>query len=84
MTVYIVLDTVCLFSCRFEAPPSCPGPASHLIASIYISSCACRISDPNSSAAASAVMQVDEEALTVTVQAGVPQRDLLDYLAKYQ
>ena len=28
-------------------------------------------------------MQVDEDKRTVTVQAGVPQRDLLDYLAKY-
>ena len=28
-------------------------------------------------------MQVDEDGRTVTVQAGVPQRDLLDYLANY-
>ena len=29
-------------------------------------------------------IQVDEPALTATVQAGVPQRILLDYLASYK
>lgn len=34
--------------------------------------------------AAAAVMQVNEDDMTVTVQAGVPQRNLLDYLASYK
>lgn len=29
-------------------------------------------------------IQVDEDALTVTVAAGIPQRILLDYLSHYQ
>lgn len=43
----------------------------------------CRIENPDQAAAEGATMVVDESKGTVTVQAGVPQRDLLDYLANY-
>lgn len=43
----------------------------------------CRGSNPTDASASSAVMKVDEDENTVTVQAGVVQRDLLDYLANY-
>ena len=43
----------------------------------------CRIKDSGDASVGQAVMVVNEKAQTVTVQAGVPQRDLLDYLAKY-
>ena len=43
----------------------------------------CRINNPSDTSAESATMQVDEDTGTVTVQAGVLQRDILDYLAKH-
>ena len=43
-----------------------------------------RLNNPSDMAAGSAFMKVNEGASTVTVQAGVPQRDLLDYLANYK
>ena len=43
----------------------------------------CRINNPSETSAESASMTVNENTDSVTVQAGVPQRDLLDYLANY-
>lgn len=42
-----------------------------------------RLDNPSEASAGSAVMVVNENTDTVTVQAKVPQRDLLDYLANY-
>ena len=47
------------------------------------SALSCRIENPSQDAAGKATMIVNEDAGIVTVQAGVPQRDLLDYLANY-
>jgi len=55
----------------------------HHVARRECTALSCRIENPSQDAAGKATMTVNEEVGIVTVQAGVPQRDLLDYLANY-